>query len=526
MEGFFDGLRLAGLAHDVTVRRAHGDRDKALGFIEEFNELRPRVVVAISTRGALLAQRHLDGIPLLYTAITNPVATGLADGWQHPGRHATGSSNWIPAPKLLAFFKSVVPDLERLGVVYDPKNPVPVAEVTEVEEAAAGAGIQVVSRTIETLTDAEAAIDAIASAGVDAFWIPRDKLLYTNMEVLSPILHRHRLPCISSTREALTADSSVALAALVADYRKLGRMLIPALVAILDGADPGTIPIALPDRYRLIVNLNAAKMLGYQFPYRFAANADEILRGYAGQSIEISGSGDSLRLLRRLAAALEEELDGGTIVVPDSIGSTGGIRRLLAGKTDLARISRPLTKEEKQQGIIAVPFALSPIVFVVHPRTAGITNLTSRQLVEIYTGAVTDWSQVGGKPGPIYPVTREPGDSSLRVLTSAIAGFPEKSPMAKVVYSTSKAAAVLQRFANTIGFLPLSMAPDDVEVIRIDGILPSPATVAAGAYPLTVPHSIAYQGRLSGLARRFIVFLRSNTAARLMLANGAVPVNR
>ncbi len=528
MAGLIDGLRLAGLDHELLVRRARGKRKTALAILEEFKRLPVQAVVAISTRGALLAQEQLGNIPLFYTAITNPVASNLADNWQRPGHNATGSSNWIPADKLLAFFKEVIPGLTRLGVIYDPTNPVPVAEVEEVRNTAPSLGIELVSRTIADLTEAEAAITAIAGQGVDGFWIPRDKILYTNMEFLSPILLRHRLPTISSTREALTADGSVALAAMLADYRKLGRMLLPAIVAVLDrGADPGSIPIALPDRYRLIVNLNAANLLGFRFPYRFAADADEIIHGYAGQRIEISGSEDCQRLLRRLAAALEDELDGGSIIVSDGIGSTGGLRQLLAGKTDLARISRPLTREERGQGITAVPFALTPVVFVVHADTAGITGLSQRQIAGIYNGTITDWSQIGGQPGPIYPVTRNASDPSLRVLVRAIAGFPEQSPVAKVVYSTSKTAAILQRFANTIGFLPLAMLPDDerLTVLRIDGIMPSPAAVRSGAYPLAIPNAIAYRGRLSGLARRFVTFLHSEPARRLIMANGAAPVS-
>ncbi len=527
MAGLFDGLRLAGLDHALLVRRARGKRKVALTILEEFKRLPVQAVVAISTRGALLAQQQLGDIPLFYTAITNPVASGLADDWQRPGHNATGSSNWIPAGKLLAFFKEVLPGLTRLGVIYDPSNPVPVAEVEEVRKAAPKLGIQLVSRTIADLTEAEEAIAAVAAQGVNGFWIPRDKLLYSNMELISPILLRHRLPCVSSTREALTADGSVALAAMLADYRKLGRMLLPSIVAVLEqGVDPGTIPIALPDRYRLIINLNAAKLVGFRFPYRFAADADEIIHGYAGQQIEISGSEDCQRLLRRLAAALEEELEGGSIVVPDGIGSTGGLRQLLAGKTDLARISRPLTEEEQAQGIVAVPFALTPVVFVVHADTAGIANLSQRQIAAIYTGAITDWSQVGGRPGPIYPVTRNASDPSLRILVRRLAGFPEQSPVAKVVYSTGKTAAILQRFANTIGFLPLAMLPNDERliVLRIDGIMPSPAAVQSGAYPLAIPNAIAYRGRLSGLARRFVAFLRSEPARRLILANGAAPI--
>jgi len=166
------------------------------------------------------------------------------------------------------------------------------------------------------------------------------------------------------------------------------------------------------------------------------------------------------------------------------------------------------------------------VVFVVHAETAGIANLSRRQLVGIYNGTITDWSQVGGRPGPIYPVTRNAGDASLRVLVEKIPGFPAASPVAKVVYTTAKTAAILQRFANTIGFLPLAMLPEDdaLTVLRIDGVMPSPATVQSGVYPLAIPNAVAYRGRLSGLARRFVAFLRSKSAGRLMLANGAVPI--
>ena len=177
---------------------------------------------------------------------------------------------------------------------------------------------------------------------------------------------------------------------------------------------------------------------------------------FDGQKIIVGGTGDSQVLLRALARAFETTFEGSHIEVPDSIGSSGGMKALAAGKVDLARVARPLKEREKKADVTYHLFAKSPVVFVVHPSVTGCDNLATEQLIGIYSGKFKNCEQVGAGHGKIYAVAREAGDSSLKVLNKQIPGFKDiTQPKAKVIYSTPETVEALANHRNTFGFLSM-----------------------------------------------------------------------
>jgi phosphate transport system substrate-binding protein len=242
--------------------------------------------------------------------------------------------------------------------------------------------------------------------------------------------------------------------------------------------------------------------------------------------ITITGTGDSAELLQSLANAFEAKHSGTKIEIPESIGSTAGIKAVIAGKADLARTARGLKDAEKQAGMTQVIFAKTPIVFVVRWDTNGIDNITTQQILGIYKGEIKNWEQLGVKPGKIYPLTREPGDSSLSVLCKTMPGFADvNNPAAKVMYLTPEAVAAMLEHGQTISFLPLSaIIHTKLKVLKIDGIEPSSEKVLNGKYKHIIPLGIAYKGQPTGLAKEFIDFLYSKDAAEIIRSIGAVPV--
>lgn len=246
---------------------------------------------------------------------------------------------------------------------------------------------------------------------------------------------------------------------------------------------------------------------------------------FNGQKIIIGGTGDSQALLRSLARAFETTFVGSDIEVPDSIGSSGGIKALAGGRVDLARVARPLKEREKKDGFTYHLFAKSPVVFVVHPSVTGCDNLAYEQLIGIYTGKITNWEQLGASDGKIYAITREPGDSILGVLNKQIPGFKDiTKPAAKVIYSTPETVEALANHRNTFGFLSMSARNGtDLRIVKVKGIYPSPENVTAGKYNLITPFAIVYKGQLTGLAKAFVDFLHSEKGRKIISEFGAIP---
>ncbi|MEW6427055.1 MAG: ABC transporter substrate binding protein [Thermodesulfobacteriota bacterium] len=526
VDGFIQGITLTDLRCDTEIRVAASSEAETRRILAAFRQQRKDLILAVSTRAAQVAAEEIKDIPLLFTAVTNPVMAGIITDWKRPGGNCTGSSNWVFAKTLLATFKETMPSLKRLGVIHDPANPVPTAEVTEAREAAPGLGITLTVKQAATLDEVEARLRELVAEGIEALWVPRDKMQYTGMDRISPLLLAAGIPALSSTKEALLGDDSAAIVTLVADYHKLGRLLLPAVVAILrENGTPGEIPVAIPERYRLLLNANAARLLDQRIPFAIAAAADEIYSGYAGQEITVSGTGDSEELLRIVAADLERTLEGGKVRVPASNGSSGGIRQLVEGAVDLARIARPLRPEEEKEGLVYRPFARTPVVFAVHPSMRWLTSLSPAQIVAIYRGELTDWKEVGGSPGRIYPITREEGDSSLTVVKETFADFPVPAPAAKICYTTPKAAEMTGSYPNTIAFLPLSAATAaGLHILALDTIAPSMENVNGGSYPLIIPLAVVHRRDIKGLANRFVAHLFSDPCRRLIVEHGAFPV--
>jgi len=247
----------------------------------------------------------------------------------------------------------------------------------------------------------------------------------------------------------------------------------------------------------------------------------------ATDSLEIAGTGDSQSLLRMLAPYFMQSRPDLTVEIPDSIGSGGGIKGLLANRYELVRTARPLKAKEQDGTLVEYPFALSPVVFAVHPTATGIDNLTTTQIIGIYTGAIKSWDQLGGPASPIYPVDREPGDSSRVILEDHMPGFKEMKSVAKIFYTTPETIAAISQHQYTIGFLPHGPALDaQLQVVTIDGSAPAAVDIKNGSYPYVCTYFLVARKPVSKQATQFIDFIYSPEARAFMTKRGLIPLDK
>jgi len=245
----------------------------------------------------------------------------------------------------------------------------------------------------------------------------------------------------------------------------------------------------------------------------------------AKQEITVCGTGDSQELLRTLAAAFEQANPGMTVNVPDSIGSSGGIKATANGKCDLGRIARLIKKKEEKYNLHYKAFAISPVVFTVNKSVENVDNLSAEQINRIYSGHIGRWSEVGGVGQKIYVVNREEGDSSRSVLENHLPGFREINNFAgKVIYTTPEAVNTILKYEDTIGYTALgSITGTELKVLKINGIYPSADNVKGGSYSLVSPFGIVWKGELGGLSKQFFEFLFSPEAIKIISENGTIP---
>ena len=247
----------------------------------------------------------------------------------------------------------------------------------------------------------------------------------------------------------------------------------------------------------------------------------------AQQTIEIAGTGDSQSLLREIAVRFQQKHPDLKIRIPDSIGSGGGIKGLLRGKYVIVRTARALKESEQNGNLVEYPFALSPVVVTTNPADNNVRNISSEQFVDVYTGKINRWDQLGGPVAPIYPVDREPGDSSRSVLENKIKIFKEKTSTAKVFYTTPETVDAIADHQYTIGYLPMGLAHSKkLNILSINGVSPSVENIRKKSYPYYTTFYLVTNKNVPAIASKFIEFVYSDEAVKIIRERGLIPIDQ
>ncbi len=240
-------------------------------------------------------------------------------------------------------------------------------------------------------------------------------------------------------------------------------------------------------------------------------------------TLEIVGTGDGLEILRALARQYSKANSTIQVEIPPSIGSGGGIAAVGAGRAELGRVARELSNAEREAGVVYVPIARMPSVFIVHP-TAKVKSVTPAQLVDIYAGRVTNWKDVGGADLRIRVIRREDIDSTLTVLRQTMPGWKDLAitERSKMATSTQEAIDSTRSVPGAIGFAPYSRTLENgLSVLQIGGVHP-----LSSAYPSNNVLALIYlAGSVSPVAADFVKYSLGNEARQIISDHGGVPTS-
>lgn len=248
-------------------------------------------------------------------------------------------------------------------------------------------------------------------------------------------------------------------------------------------------------------------------------------------TLVIEGTGDSQTVLRALAARYEKLNPDSHIIVPDSVGSGGGIKALVLGKAGLARTARPLKEKERAAGLTQVPFAWSPIVFAAHPSAASVKGISMAQALGVYRGDIVNWQALGGPDHKLYVVNREKGDSSRTVIhryvTHTLGRPGGLGDAGKVFYTTGETVLAMSRNAYTLGYVPLSSAmAEGLHIFSLDTVFPDEAGIKGRNYPLVTTFYLVSPREPGELGAAFLAFVASEPAQELMRSLGVFPADK
>ena len=237
--------------------------------------------------------------------------------------------------------------------------------------------------------------------------------------------------------------------------------------------------------------------------------------------LTIVGTGDGTEVLKNIGNAFSHANRGITVNVPRSIGSGGGVKAVGGGQYLLGRVARPPKKKEEHFGLTYIPAFKVPVVFFVN-ENVRINGLSSRDVIDIYSGKITSWDEVGGS-GTIRVITREKDDSSLKILSKTFPGFGNikiTSQAKSAIETPEMIVSVLYR-TGAIGFGPLDVAKaKGLKVLKIDGKSPTD-----NGYPSLGTIGFVYKSdNFKGAVKKFVEFATSAAAHTAIENAGGIPI--
>lgn len=211
-------------------------------------------------------------------------------------------------------------------------------------------------------------------------------------------------------------------------------------------------------------------------------------------TISLSGSTSMEKLANAMAESFMEKNPDVTVTV-EFTGSGAGIEAVQAGTVDIGNSSRNLKDEEKESGVVENIVAIDGIAVVVDPANT-VTNLTKDQLTGIYTGTITNWSEVGGADAPIVVVGRE-ASSGTRGAFEEILDVEDACAYANELDSTGAVMAKVATTPGAIGYVSLDVVDDSVIALALEGVEATAENIKAGSYFLSRPFVMATNGEIS-----------------------------
>jgi phosphate transport system substrate-binding protein len=244
------------------------------------------------------------------------------------------------------------------------------------------------------------------------------------------------------------------------------------------------------------------------------------------ENLIIAGSGSNIAVTKKLLAAFKEEQTT-NIVIPDSVGSGGGISGVVNGSIDLGITSRPLTEAEKASGLKEIPYARSGLIVAVGSDVPD-DNVSYEDLVQIYQGNKNTWSN--GAPIIVFVMYEK--DSTNEVLIREVPAFKEvlldslRNNRWQVFYNQQAQEQALARKKHSIGFINMPAAVEGIKVLNVNGIKPSRENLLNGSYKLYKTLNYVYREPIDLNMRAFIDFTFSQRGREVLLGYECIPLSK
>ena len=270
--GFIEGKDLA-----IEYRWAHDNYDSFPGLVADFVKRQVAAIVTVGAEpSALAAKAATNKIPIVFVINGDPVSIGLVNSINRPGGNATGMSLMSSAleAKRLELLSELIPKGTKIAILVNPDYPDTDFQLGSVETAASNIGQKVHVLNARTERELSIAFMTIVEQQAGALLVVADPFFDRSRDQITALAARFKVPAIYESREFVVAGGLISYGASVATaYHGAGIYI----GKILKGAKPADLPVQLPTKFELLVNLTAAKAIGFEITPTLLTRTDEII---------------------------------------------------------------------------------------------------------------------------------------------------------------------------------------------------------------------------------------------------------
>jgi putative ABC transport system substrate-binding protein len=270
--GFTEGRNVA-----IEYRWAEGRYERLPEMAADLTRRHVTVIAAISgTPSALAAKAATTTIPIVFAMASDPVDAGLIGSLNRPGGNITGATFFtgLLGEKRVGLLHELVPKATTIALLVNPDNRTGVLDGTNAQAAATAIGLHATIFNVRAGREIDDAFATFANERPDALYVNPDALFFNERNRIVALTARHAMPAIYADRESIEAGGLLSYGASRTEaYHQAGSYV----GRILRGEKPGDLPVVLPTKYQLVINLKTAKALGLTIPDKLLALADEVI---------------------------------------------------------------------------------------------------------------------------------------------------------------------------------------------------------------------------------------------------------
>jgi putative tryptophan/tyrosine transport system substrate-binding protein len=276
---FEDGLRKLGWTDGHNLHIEHRwapDPERLRTDAVELVKMQPEVIFAAGAVALSALQSATRRVPIVFAQVPEPVEFGYVESLARPGGNTTGFGLWDKAlvEKRLELLKDIAPRVTRVAFVYDPANPVALRQLAAMEAAAATLGVQLAGAPVRGTEEIERVFDEVARESSSGLILLPSPIVNSQLDLIIALAARYRLPAIFPYRFFVTRGGLASYGVELLDHYRGAAFYVDR---ILRGAKPADLPVQLPTKFLLVINVKTAKALGLTISESFLQHADELI---------------------------------------------------------------------------------------------------------------------------------------------------------------------------------------------------------------------------------------------------------